>query len=513
EMILAQARKVTNADGGTLYLVNPDRRFLDFHVVHNDTLKMHQGGNSGIPVDIPPIPLYASDGEPSHTNVSAHTAHTGSIVNIPDVYVYDEQQFDFRGARAFDKAMNYRGVSLLTVPMRDHTGKTIGVLQLINATDPKDKKVIEFDSTHERRVMSLASLAAVMLTQQKLIEEMKELFNSFIRALATSIDAKSTHTGNHIERVAELTMMIAHQVNAEKKGPFAKREFSPDEMEALRIATWLHDTGKITTPIHVVDKATRLQTVFDRIDLIHTRYQLMIEQAKRQALEKKLAHGAHTNGPSTIARQEIQLELDKTLSDLKEEFEFIQTMNNGDRFLDDGGRTRLKRIAGRLFECQEETLAALTPDEVENLSIPRGTLTSDERGVIEDHVVMTERILNEIAWPQNMRDVAKIAADHHEKLNGKGYPKGLKGSEIMLQSRIMTVADIFEALSAKDRPYKAPMTLSKAIQILRFMVKDGDLDADVVELFISSGLVFEYAERRLAPDQIDVKAPEASSPH
>jgi HD-GYP domain-containing protein (c-di-GMP phosphodiesterase class II) len=510
EMILSQARKVTHSDGGTLYLVSPDRRFLDFHVVHNDTLAMHQGGTSGVPVNIPPVPLFTRDATPNHTNVSAYTAHAGELVNIPDVY--HEKQFDFRGARAFDSQMNYRGVSMLTVPMRDHNGTTIGVLQLINATNPASNEIIEFDSTHQRRVMSLASLAAVMLTQQKLIGEMRKMFDSFIRAIATAIDAKSNHTGNHIARVTQLTMMIAEEVNRVDKGPFAKREFSVEEMEALRIATWLHDTGKITTPVHVVDKATRLQTVFDRVELIRTRYQLMREQARRKALEKMLSAGAHTNGSPTHQPQEnIQLKLDASLAELDEEYAFIEKMNDGDNFMDEEGRERISKIADRLYECEQDSRKALTEDEVENMSIPRGTLTAGERTVIENHVVMTERILNEIAWPRNMRDVAKIAADHHEKLNGKGYPKGLKGSDILLQSRIMTVADIFEALSAKDRPYKAPMKLSQAIKILGFMVKDGDLDKDVVDLFLKSGCVYRYATDQLSEDQIDLEIPETIS--
>jgi len=506
EMILGQARKVTHADGGTLYLVSPDRRFLDFHVVHNDTLNMHQGGTSGVSVDIPPVPLFSRDGTPNQTNVSAYTTHTGELVNIPDVY--SAEKFDFRGARAFDRQMSYRGVSLLTVPMRDHAGTTIGVLQLVNSTNPDTNEIVEFDSTHQRRVMSLASLAAVMLTQQKLLAEMKKLFDSFIRALATAIDAKSNHTGNHIGRVAELTMMIADEMNRATDGPFAKRTFSADEMEALRVATWLHDTGKITTPVHLMDKATRLETVLDRIVLIHTRYQLMREQAKRKALEEMLNAGAHTNGASDLSREDVQLHLDATLTELDEEFAFIEKMNNGDNVMDDEGRDRIARIAKRLYDCEQDTCSALTEDEVANLLIQRGTLTSEERFVIENHVVMTDRILNEIAWPQHMRDVAKIAADHHEKLNGKGYPKGLKGSEILLQSRIMTVADIFEALSAKDRPYKAPMKLSQAIKILGFLVKDGDLDSDVVDLFVNSGCVYRYAAKNLAPHQIDLEIPQ-----
>lgn len=513
EMILGQARKVTHSDGGTLYLVSDDGRFLDFHVVHNDTLDMHQGGTSGVPVNIPPVPLFTGDGEPNHTNVSAHVAHAGELVNIPDVYEYEEKEFDFRGARAFDKQMNYRGTSMLTVPMRDHTNTTIGVLQLINASEVDSGNVVEFDTTHERRVMSLASLAAVMLTQQQLIAEMKQLFNSFIRAIATAIDAKSNHTGNHIARVTELTMMIAGQVNEVTTGPFGQTTFTPDEMEALRIATWLHDTGKITTPVHVVDKATRLETVFDRIELIRTRYALMREQAKRLALEKMLASGAHTNGTGKQSRDKVQRELDRTLEQLDKDYAFLEQMNNGDRFMDEEALEKLAKIAGRTFEGKEKPLPALTQDEIANLSIPKGTLTYDERQIINNHVVMTERILEEIAWPGNMKDVAKIAADHHEKLNGLGYPKGLKGDEILLQSRIMAVADIFEALSAKDRPYKAPMKLSQAIKILRFMVKDGDLDGDVVELFIGSGLVFEYAKERLSPDQIDVTAPEVIKTH
>lgn len=501
EMILSHARKVTNADGGTLYLVNPERTLLEFHVVHNDTLGLHQGGTSPVEVKIPPVQLYR-DGEPNHKNVSAHVAHTGEMVNIPDVY--RAEGFDFSGARAFDRELAYRSVSMLTVPMRDHTHTTIGVLQLINAIDPHTNATIEFDSHHERRVMSLASLAAVMLTQQNLIDEMRRLFDSLIRALATAIDAKSDHIGNHIARVTELTMLIARAVCEADSGPLAGANYSEAELEELRIAAWLHDTGKIVTPKHVVDKSTRLETVFDRAEMLSTRWQAMKERAHREALEQLLAEAGDSISRDAAAR--VQHELDGMLSQMDEELAFILKLNDGGEFVTETRAERLKEIARRRYLSEDGELPALQEDEFRDLSIPRGTLNEEERKIIQDHVVQTERILHEIAWPRSMKDVPPIAASHHEMLDGSGYPKGLKGDEILLQSRIMAVADIFEALSAKDRPYKEPMKLSQTLKIIRRMVDEGCLDGDVVEVFINSGAVFAYARQHMAREQIDIDA-------
>ncbi|HEB84467.1 MAG TPA: GAF domain-containing protein [Bacteroidetes bacterium] len=500
EMILTQARRFTAADGGTLYLRTDDEKELAFHVLHNDTLKSYMGGTSGNPVTLPNVPLYDENGEPNHANVSAHVAVSGETVNIPDVY--EAEGFNFDGPKKFDEMMGYRSMSMLVVPMRDHEDEIIGVLQLINAKDPESGESIPFSPDLVEMTEALASQAAVVLTQQRLIQDLKNLFESFIKAIATAIDEKSKYTGGHITRVAELTMMIAEKINEVDEGPFADVHFNRDELEELRIAAWMHDTGKITTPEYVVDKSNKLETIFDRIDLLRTRWDVIRLARELEVEREKGGAGAKGAGAKRVKEAEEKLAAD--LAAMGEDLAFLERTNTGGEFMADDKIERLQAIAARTYGVDGETHPFLTDDEVYNLSIRKGTLTAEEREIINNHAMMTIKILNELPWPKKLRRVPEFAGAHHEKLDGSGYPLGLTADQISLQARIMAVADIFEALSAKDRPYKKPMPLSQAIKILGFMVKDNHIDKDVVDLFIDSGLVHEYAERFLSPEQVDI---------
>jgi HD-GYP domain-containing protein (c-di-GMP phosphodiesterase class II) len=498
EMILTQSRRFTHADGGTLYLLNEDKTHLDFHVLHNDTLKSHMGGTSGNPITLPSVALLNDDGLPNDANVSAFVANSAQVVNIPDVY--QALGFNFEGTKKFDEATGYRSKSMLVVPMRDHEEQIIGVLQLINAQNPETGETVAFDPEQIEITAALASQAAVVLTQQRLIQDLKNLFESFIRAIATAIDEKSKYTGGHISRVTELTMMIAEKVNEVEDGPFGKTEFTADELEELRIAAWMHDTGKITTPEYVVDKANKLETIFDRVAQVQTRWQAIRLERRVAALEKKLELAKQGLDPEKAA--EVDALTDRELAVLNEDLEFLETTNKGGEFMTDEALERLTQIGARTYPESDGDHRFLTDDEIENLSIRKGTLTAAERKVIENHAAMSIKILNQLAWPRKLKGVPAIAGAHHEKLDGSGYPLGLKAEEISLPSRIMAVADIFEALSARDRPYKKPMPLSQAVKILGFMVKDGHIDPDVVDLFVRSGLVQEYAEKHLSKEQI-----------
>jgi len=500
EMILSQARKFTHADGGTLYLLTDDAKELVFHVLHNDSLKSFQGGTSGNTVSLPNINLYNEDGSPNHANVSAYVALKGEVINIEDVY--EAEGFNFDGPRKFDESHGYNSLSMLVVPMRDHEGEIIGVLQLINSIDQNTKNAIPFARELEEVALALASQAAVALTQQRLIGDLKNLFESFIQAIATAIDEKSKYTGGHIARVTELTMMLANKVNESDTGQFASTKFSDDELEELRIAAWLHDTGKITTPEYVVDKANKLETVFDRIELVKSRWQTIKLNREIEAYKQLLSKVEDQIDPRLS--EEIKSACSSDLEALDEDLQFLVNTNTGGEFMADEKLERLNGIASREFADDLGEYNFLTADEVENLSIRKGTLTSDERNIIENHAVMTLKILNEIPWPKKMKDVPAIAGAHHEKIDGSGYPSGFKGREINLQSRIMAIADVFEALSAKDRPYKKPMKLSQAIKILGFMVKDKHLDGDIVDLFVKSGVLEEYAKEHLSPLQVDM---------
>ncbi|MDP8205988.1 MAG: HD domain-containing phosphohydrolase [Candidatus Electryonea clarkiae] len=500
EMILKQARRFTNADGGTLYLIHDNQKELIFNVLHNDTLNSYMGGTSGNPVTLPNVPLIDDDGNPNHSNVSAYVATTGEIVNIPDVY--EAEGFNFEGAKKFDAALNYRSMSMLVVPMRDHENEIIGVLQLINAKERLSKETIPFLPETVDMTAALASQAAVVITQQRLIRELKILFESFIKAIATAIDQKSKYTGGHIERVAELTMSIANKINNTNDGLFADVQFSDDELDELRIAAWMHDTGKITTPEHVVDKSNKLETVFDRVELVKTRWQairlsrkLEAERAKIKLLEAKC---------SADELKAIEEECNKDISVMDEDIDFLMVTNKGGEFLGDDKVERINNLAEKQYSENGDKHNYLSENEVYNLSIRKGTLTNEERNKMNDHATMTIKILDTLPWPKKLQNVPAIAGAHHEKLDGTGYPNGLKEEDIGLGARIMAVADIFEALSASDRPYKKPMPLSQAIKILGFMVKDHHIDGDVVDLFVQSGLCFEYADKFLKKDQIDM---------
>jgi len=500
EMILSQARKFTKADGGTLYMLTKDRRELVFHVMHNDTLNSYMGGTSGNEVTLPNVPLYDENGNPNQANVCTYVALNNETVNIADVY--EAKGFNFEGAKKFDSITNYRSMSMLVLPMRNHEDELIGVLQLINARNSDTGENIPFSTEVVDMTEALASQAAVILTQQQLINDLRNLFESFIKAIAAAIEEKSKYTGGHIERVAELTIRIAEKINETSDGPFADVFFDRDQMEVLQIAAWMHDTGKITTPEYVVDKSNKLETIFDRIDLIRTRWQAIRLSRSLEAERAKVNLIKDHLDPDQIKVIDEACKTD--LVRLNSDLEFLEAINEGSEFMSNDNIERLHAIAKECYRENEDEHPFLQDEEVLNLSIRKGTLTDDERQIMSGHASMTKKILDRLPWPRKMENVPAIASAHHEKLDGSGYPLGLKGAQINLAARIMAVADIFEALSARDRPYKKPMPLSQAIKILGFMVKDDHLDKHTVDLFIDSGLVYEYAQKYLSEDQLDI---------
>ena len=499
EMIVHEAREITDADAGTLYLVNAERTHLDFAILHNDTMKTRMGGTSGVPIKLPPVPLQV-DGAPNHANVSSHVAITGDIVNIADVY--ESEEFDFTGPRKYDQATGYRSKSMLVIPLRNHENDVIGVLQLLNAQDVTRGGCIgEFADDRVSLVASLASQAAAALTKTRLIQDLKDLFYSFIKTIANAIEEKSPYTGGHINRVVDITMLIARHINDTDEGPFADVHFNEDELEELKLAAWLHDIGKITTPEWVVDKASKLQTIYDRVDLVHQRFDLAAQAMRTASLERKVAL-LESGAPAQALHAEDQA-LEQGLQALEQDRAFVISCNEPGEFMSDERRERVRAIGERTFEVGGQPRRFLTDDEIANLCIRKGTLTDAERAVIENHARVTGRMLSELPFPKKLSRVPQYAAGHHEKLDGTGYPDGLNETNLSLQARIMAVADIFEALTAKDRPYKKPMPLSQAVKILGFMKKDKHIDPDVHDLFLSSKLFLKYAGQELAPAQFD----------
>ncbi len=504
EMIVDESRRFTGADGGTLYIVSDDRKYLDYKIVQNDTLGVRVGGTSSVDIDtavFKPIPLVA-EGQVNLSNVSAYAANTGKTVNIPDVYKTEE--FDFTGPRDFDARAGYRSRSMLVVPLRDHEDEIIGVLQLLNAKDLAQENVIPFSHDYEAMFTSLASQAAVAITNAQLIQNLQNLFEAFIQTIAAAIDEKSTYTGGHIRRVADLTMMIAREINRTETGLWGRVHFTPDELNELRIAAWMHDVGKITTPEYVVDKATKLETICDRIKVVQTRYEVFKRDAEISALKKKLdlLSSEDGNGDEIAAVDEA---LQRELKELQEEIDFIAQCNTGGEFMADEDIARLQEIASRTYQVDGEDHPRLTENEVYNLSIRKGTLTEEELQIMHNHAAVSIKMLSQLPFSRKLRRVPEYAGGHHEMLNGKGYPQELAAEQLPLQARIMAVADIFEALTAPDRPYRKPMPLSQALKIIGFMVKDGELDSKIADLFVESGLVTRYAEKELDPKQVDVE--------
>jgi len=509
EMIVDEARDMSGADAGTLYMVDKNNN-LQFKVLQNDSMGIKVAGMDSVdrrlpdaPFTLPSVPLYTPDGEENYANVSSYVALKGEAVNIRDVYEFDEARgFDFTGPQKYDASTGYRSRSMLVMPLKNHENDVIGVLQLLNAQN-EAHEVVPFSEEYVDLIESLASQAAVAMTNAQLIRDVKELFYSLIESIARAVDAKSHYTHDHVSRVVDLTMMIAERINEAEAGPFKDVRFSEDELEELRLAAWMHDVGKIATPEHVIDKSTKLETIADRIALVQTRFELIAEMMKNECLQRKirmLEEGNH----NPRAAERLEKQLAEELAALKDDLEFIKRCNQAGEFMKDEYIERIKTVGAKTYISPDgEQRLYLTEDEIVNLCIRKGTLTAEERKIIENHASMTYRILCALPFPPSLRSVPDYAAAHHERPDGSGYPLGISGDDLWIQARIMAVADVFEALTARDRPYKKPMKLSQAVKILSFMKKDGHIDPNIFDLFIESGIYRAYAAKELAPDQID----------
>ena len=554
EMILLEAKNIANADGGTIYLYDfeepgewtnenridrrtggdrrggydrrahldagqstegeqkPDARprrsdrrsgvdrrrrpdILKFAIMRTDSLDIAMGGTTGKDIPFPPLRIYdAVSGEGNDKNVATLVALTGKTVNIPDAY--DSDEFDFSGTKAFDANSGYRSMSFLTMPMKNKQDQVIGVVQLLNARDRDTGATIPFDVNDQTVIESLASQAAVALDNQMLIEGQRKLLDSFIQLIAGAIDEKSPYTGGHCERVPMLTEMLAAASCQASEGKFKDFHLNSEEMYELHIAGWMHDCGKVTTPEYVVDKSTKLETIYDRIETVATRFEII----KRDA-ELAYLRDVADNGVDPAARK---AEFDERIAQLVSDCEFLTEANVGGEFMDDDKKDRVRRIAEMRWRGPDgEDKPFLDDDEVKNLCIGRGTLTEEERKIINDHIVVTIEILEKLPFPKGLTRVPEYAGGHPEKMDGTGYPRGLRREQMSTPARMMAIADIFEALTVADRPYKKAKPLSVAMRIMGFMKKDNHIDPDLFELFVDSGVYRDYAERYLNADQID----------
>jgi HD-GYP domain-containing protein (c-di-GMP phosphodiesterase class II) len=493
ENILASAKILTAADGGTIYSVADNR--LVFEIMSTDSLGVALGGSTGVSIPFDPIPLYEVDGSPNTSTVVASSVFRDMTINIPDTYRADG--FDFSGTRKFDEQTGYRTRSILTVPLKNHENEIIGVLQLINALDRVSGETVPFSVRSVRLAESLASQAAVALTNRKLIDDLNNLFDAFIKLIATEIDEKSPYTGGHCRRVPELTMLLAEAASRSECGELKDFRMNDKDRHEVEVAAWLHDCGKITTPEHVMDKSTKLETIFDRMRLVDARFDILRRDAEIRLLRELLArHGTDT--------REVDSALAKTRLEFIGQQSFLRRCNIGGETMSADDQAHVREIGAQRFVDGDGVMRSLLgEDEVYNLTIPKGTLNDEERAVINRHIVATIRMLESLPFPKHLQHVPEYAGGHHEHMDGSGYPRGLTREEMSVPARVVAIADVFEALTAKDRPYKPGKRLSECLEIMGRMMLDSKIDPDLFRVFVSEKVYLRYAEQFLDADQID----------
>ncbi|MBO4519710.1 MAG: GAF domain-containing protein [Alphaproteobacteria bacterium] len=528
ESILTAAQEFCNAEGGTLYLMDHEHNQLTFSILRNDKLNIKIGGTSEKKATpFPPLYLYNPEtNEPNYSNISTYAALTEQIVNVKDAY--DSTQFDFSGTHTFDEKSGYRSKSFLTVPLKTRTGQVVAVLQLINARAPSGE-TIPFSKSMQRLVEALSSHAAVAIDNQLLLSSQRNLLESFLEVIARAIDDKSLYTGAHCQRVPVIARMVAMAAVLDQEGPFKDFELSDNEWYAFHLASWMHDCGKMKIPEYILDKATKLETVNNRIHEIRARFEILYRDAHIDYLKKRLA--------ATASKEILLAEFNARVKKLEEDFAFLAKSNVGYDLLSDEDIQRIYEIGRQTYYRHFDKTLGLSWDEmdrikgemppktnpkeplledradhvfggcnrgeVHNLTIARGTLTSEEAKKINSHIDATIEMLKEIPFPPYVKNVVEYAAAHHEHMDGTGFPNHLKREQMSIPARILGLADVFEALSNSDRPYKKVKTLSEIITIMSDMAKGGHLDPDVFNLFLTSGVYREYAEQYMKENQID----------
>lgn len=480
ERILQSAMQLANADGGTIYEVTNEGS-LRFSTLINQSLQLHQGGTSGVVSGFQDIPLYIN-GVANRQAVVSICAIEQRVLHIEDVY--QSPLVNQHKAKEFDLKTGYLTKSLLTVPLLDHEAQVTGVLQLVNSLSPAGS-IQAFSEIAQRYVQSLASFAAMVMTNRQLINDMHQLFEAVTKLMAKAIDEKSPYTGGHCKRVPAITMLLAKACADIDHGPLADFNMTDADVYELSVAAWMHDCGKIATPEYVMDKATKLHGLFDNIELVATRFEIVRRDIQcDQALSEQ-------------ARLEALEQLDFDLR-------FLRHTNIGGEFMSWELQKRVREIAEKYqYDMNGQRHSVLTEQEVINLCVERGTLNSVERTIVNRHIDITIDMLESLPFPKHLKNVPEYAGGHHEKMDGTGYPRKLKREQMSVQARIMAIADIFEALTANDRPYKKAKTLSESLRILAFMARDQHIDADLFRVFVEQGVYLEFAQQFLATEQID----------
>ncbi len=544
EMILEEARSVCRADAGAVLLRTDDWQGLEVSILQNTPIDEFFGGQKGSTPPFDVIPVGEKHDDMASLTIEERTVSQGTVIRVDDMANVEFPSTLDVAKRHFNR-QGVPATTLLSAPLQTHEGEVIGVLQLVNARGT-DGSLRPFTDETIPYIEALCSDAAVALDNRRLLKAHKDLLESFIHVLAGAIDAKSPYTHGHCRRVPVIARLLAEAAQEQNEGPFEAFQLSEDEWYELHIASWLHDCGKVTTPEYVVDKATKLETLGNRIHEIRTRFEVLWRDAEIKFL-REAANGADRS------------QLKERQAKLRDDFEFISRCNQADdplsvedlerieligaqtwfRHFDDGlglshGERRLRGSRPEPGLPTIETLLADKPEhivprkegqhpfgdqphgfkmdvpqhlynrgELYNLKIARGTLTEEERFKINEHIIQTLRMLERLPFPRELKRVPQWAGTHHEKLDGTGYPCRLGEEDLSIPERIMAVADVFEALTAADRPYMTPKTLSKAIWIMRSMAAAGHLCPEVFALFLTSGVYQDYAEKHLQPEQLD----------
>ena len=466
ELIVREVRNFTRADAGSLYSV--DRNQLRFEVAQNDTLAARK--NEVYEAFRPyPMPL-------DKTSIAGYVAITGKTLNISDVYELTGEE-EYRFNPAFDDRNRYRTRSMLVVPIGNQSGEIIGVLQLINSQD-ENGNVVVFNREQEDLVLSLASQAAAAIENARLINAVHEIFASLVRYSASAIDARSPHTAGHSRRVATYAMRLARAINDETEGNLEDVFFSDKELEELNYAAWLHDIGKIGVREELLERVDRLSSA--EMELISTRFEA-IKLAVARDFERQKSESKNSAGIN-------HFELERRLQEVDEDLAFIRKINKA-KDLTSEEIQRVQELQGKSFRnARGEVRAYLSEEEARHLSLPTGNLTGMEFQEVQGHVLQTLNIINKIPFTKDLERIPVIAAAHHEKLDGSGYPLGLTAPDIMIQARILGIADVYDALTATDRPYRGAMPVQEALRHLIEEAEVGKLDRDLVDLFVSKKL-------------------------
>lgn len=482
--VLLAAIDILNVEGGSMYTFSEHQAM--FHIFCNRKLNKNINDVNELYKIFGSIALYDARGNPNAQNVIAYSLLNDDLVVINDVK--KTKRFNLKGIYEFDRKFNYKTHSLLTVPLKNHKNEMIGGFQLVNRLDDETGELCNFSLEDQTLMRLFASFLAIIMTQNSLIEAEKHLFNSFLQLLAKIVDHKSQYTSRHCTYVPIISGLIAHAVKDAKEGHYKNTHLTDEDIYEIQVASWLHDCGKLSIPDYILDKSVKLEKLTDRIVMIDLRYEI---------IRRDILHNSRLS----------QDERDEQLRQLKEEVEYLHSLNQSQITEVKVDKQRLQEIAQtyRFHDGDGNDFSLISPQDIEHLQIERGTLTEEEKEIVRSHVRRTKEMLMTLPFPEHLAKVPMIASAHHEQMDGSGYHLGLKGkSEIPLGARILAIADIFEALTCSDRPYKPALPLSKTLAIMRDMRDHNKIDSDLFELFITKKLYLQYAKEHLKPEQIDI---------